>query len=227
MFFCVLSICDGTGAVSMGLAIAGLLAICPWDVDNDKCLDVLRSGVVLLRPALTGRVRFTALVAPCRSHFSVRRPMFRSWSEFLGCFEVLRFGLQGHNAFIHDFTFSAMYILCVIVSGWYFSLESPVGSLFWWQALMRFIMGMTGVICTHLRMISYGALSVKFACIMHNLFAFHLFKTDLDMDFPVMSLKGQTWHEDVLQFLTSLACACPPCLGSFDNGGHKHWGCGG
>lgn len=162
----------------------------------------------LMRVAISGRIRFSALATPCRSSLTARTPMLRSCSEPMGCSRGLSMGLPIQKALILDGNhlthFRVMYIKCAIMSGWYFFLENPMGSLLWWQDSARVAMNMKGVICTKLRMRSYGALWIKPTCIMHNLLTYHLLDRKVDPDLPVVPLRGRMWFQGALQFPISL-----------------------
>ena len=80
--------------------------------------------------------------------------------------------------------------------------------------MLKWIMRMKGVICTHFNMTDYGALWKKSTCVLHNSPVLHMLKLDLDIK-PSVPLRGQIWHEGAWVFLTSLACAYPPALGGY------------
>ena len=53
---CSLSIFAGSGGMSIPLALAGVFTICPWEVEKDNRLDVIKNASVLWRLARSGRV---------------------------------------------------------------------------------------------------------------------------------------------------------------------------
>ena len=89
---CALSVFDGSGGMSIALALAGVPTICPWEVEKDKRLDVIKNAVVLLSLARSGRVLFSWLAMPCRSWTLASKPMLRLRTALAGEDWVAWFG---------------------------------------------------------------------------------------------------------------------------------------
>ena len=147
-----------------------------------------------------------------------RSPMLRSWVEIFGCAWVILTGSPEQQRLVREGNaltwFTALYILCVLEAGWYFALENPLISLMWWFPLLKMIMAKKGVTCTHFNMTDYGAMWKKATCVMHNAPVMHLLKLDMGIK-PTVALRGQIWYEGAMIFLTPLACAYPPLLGTY------------
>ena len=57
-----LCVFDGSGGVSIAMALSGVPTVCPWEVEKVNRLDVIKNASVLWRLASLGRVLF--LMAP-------------------------------------------------------------------------------------------------------------------------------------------------------------------
>ena len=90
--YCLLSIFDGSGAVSLGMMMTSVPTICPWELDMNARLDVLGNAHVSWKLALSGRVCFSWLATPCRSWTPAQRPMLRSWDAIYGLPSVAMWG---------------------------------------------------------------------------------------------------------------------------------------
>ena len=119
---CMLSIFDGTGAMSIGMALTGVPVVCPCEMELDGRLYALKNYKVLWRLTLSGRVRFPWLATPCRSWTMARSPMLRSWNEIFGCEWVLKNGSSEQRRLVNEGNaltwLTSLYILCIMQVGW-------------------------------------------------------------------------------------------------------------
>ena len=67
--------------MSVGMCLTGVPTICPWEVERDGRLDVLKDYVTLWRLVLSGGIRFSWLATPRRSWTMASKPMLRSCDE--------------------------------------------------------------------------------------------------------------------------------------------------
>ena len=116
--YCMLSIFDGTGAMSLGMTLTGVPTICPWEYDVDGRLDVLKNYAVLWRLALSGRVGFSWLATPCRSWTMARSPMLRSWVEIFGCAWVILTGSPEQQRLVREGNALTWLQLCTSCVSW-------------------------------------------------------------------------------------------------------------
>ena len=113
---CSLSMFDGCGGMSLALELERVPTVCPWEVQRDCKLDVIKNAVVLWKLANSRRVRFSWLAMPCRSWTMTRKPLLRSllrlegepWVAMEGVYKQVMLVDDG-NALI---MFTAMYIRC-------------------------------------------------------------------------------------------------------------------
>ena len=118
---CSLSIFDGSGGMSIALALSGVPTICPWEVEKDERLDVIKNAVVLWSLARSGRVLFSWLAMPCRSWTLARKPMLRSMTALAGEDWVASFGNWTQWCLVADgnvlLLFIAMYVCLILLRG--------------------------------------------------------------------------------------------------------------
>ena len=79
-----MSIFDGCGGMSLALAMESIPTICPWEVNRDGTLDVVKNAGVLWQFANSRRISFSWIAMPCRSWTLARKPMLRCLPNLSG-----------------------------------------------------------------------------------------------------------------------------------------------
>ena len=81
---CSIEIFSGTNVVTLGLQMAKVPTMCPWDVDASGHLDVRRNGVVVLALVQQSYIDYSHLASPCSSMTLARMPQLRDWQYLMG-----------------------------------------------------------------------------------------------------------------------------------------------
>ena len=74
----------GDAVFTMGVMLAKIPCICPWDVKYGEQFDVLQHGPVLLALAEAHRISSAHLGTPCQSLTWCRLPVLRTWQHIQG-----------------------------------------------------------------------------------------------------------------------------------------------
>ena len=213
---CSISIFDGCGGMSLALEIKRVPTVCPWEVEKDNRLDVVKNAVVLWQLANSRRVSFSWLAMPCRSWTLARKPLLRSldhldgepWVALLGSWKQISLVDDGNILIL----FTAMFIMMLLRAQCRFALENPLRSLAWWHPLLRWIAKQTGVIYTHFDMCEYGAPWRKTTCVLHDTPFLSQLKRGQKNRSDLLVLRGKVWYEGEWVFRTALASQYPPGL---------------
>ena len=127
--------------MSLALELERVPTVCPWEVQEDSRLDVIKNAVVLWQLANSRRVRFSWLAMPCRSWTMARQPLLRSLLHLEGEPWVAMDGVHKQVMLVDDgnalILFTAMYIMVLLKAQCRFALEDPLRSLAWWHPLLR------------------------------------------------------------------------------------------
>ena len=75
-----LEVCCGEAIVTIGLLMAKVPCIKPWDTKYGENFDVLSNGHVLISLASSSHLSFVHLAPPCQSATWGRFPALRTWS---------------------------------------------------------------------------------------------------------------------------------------------------
>ena len=213
---CAMSIFDGCGGMSLSLELHGVPTVCPWEVELDQRLDVVKNAVVLWQLANSGRVKFSWLAMPCRSWTLARQPLLRSilnlvgepWLAVLGCWEQIALVDDGNILVV----FTALFILLLIRADCRFALENPLRSLAWLHPLLLWIGQQLGVIYTYFDMCEYGAPWKKPTCVLHDTPFLSKLRQGSGRGRSRVVLRGKVLHKGKWVFRTSLASQYPPRL---------------
>ena len=213
---CAMSIFDGCGGMSLSLELNKVPTICPWEVELDERLDVVKNAVVLWQLANSGRVKFSWLAMPCRSWTLARQPLLRSilnlvgepWLAIMGCWKQIALVDDGNILVV----FTALFIVLLLRADCRFALENPWRSLAWLHPLLRWIGRQLGVIYTHFDMCEYGAPWKKPTCVLHDTPFLSELRRSSGRKKDLVVLRGKVLHKGKWVFRTSLASQYPPRL---------------
>ena len=154
---CSLEIYSGTNVITLGLQMSQVPCIIPWDVDNDKRMDIHKNGMILIDLVRWRRVAYSHLASPCSSQTLARVPQLRDW-----------FHLPGHPGMSERQTLMIVIgnsllvftvVLCLelwLVSA-FFSVENPSRSYLWVQTPLLRMQSVTGAAFTTFTMRHFGS----------------------------------------------------------------------
>ena len=203
----------GAASMTLGLRMAKVPAMIPWDRETDERLDVTTNGILLIELVRLGFLVFVWMGTPCQSQTLARDPALRDWQTPWGkhCLSKSQRKLVELGNIL--FLFSAWIAICLHENKGYFAIENPMKSWLWVLAWQSGFAQQVGLRFVHFRMMEYGALYSKWTVVGHNVPGLsRLFKPVQDAS--QMVLRGMVWWHGQLVFLTHLACAYPPALGA-------------
>ena len=135
----------GDAAFTLGVILAQVPAMCPWDSKFGERFDVLRSGSSLLSLIRGGYISSSHLGTPCQSMTWCRAPQLRSalWPKGVPGLSVSQQELVDvGNALLE---FSVHYCTTLYEHGCYFSIENPELSWLWLQPSTLELYSLPGV----------------------------------------------------------------------------------
>ena len=207
-----LEVCCGEAIVTIGLMMAKVPCIKPWDTKYGENFDVLSNGHVLINLASSSYLNFVHLAPPCQSATWGRFPALRTWSCPAGIPNLSGSQLQlvNHGNAVANFCISLC--LALYIAGGYFSLENPRLSWLWALDACLALYSLDGVIFSLVLYSCFGAAYSKPTIFMHNTPTLHNLQEG-ESGVVSVKLRGLVQWQGEWVARTSLAAMYPPELG--------------
>jgi hypothetical protein len=209
----------GDASFTLGVILAQVPSMCPWDSKFGERFDVLRSGSSLLALIQGGYISSSHLGTPCQSMTWCRSPQLRSakWPRGVpGLSNSQQELVELGNSLLE---FSVHYCTILYAHGGYFSIENPELSWLWLQPETIELYSLPGVSYVSLYYKSYGTPYMKPTLFLHNSPVLHRISTPTGplkfssgADVGKIVLRGMCWWEGKRVFRTHLAQPYPPDL---------------
>ena len=207
-----LEVCCGEAIFTLGLLMAKVPCVKPWDAINGENFDVLKNGHVLISLAASSHLAFVHMAPPCQSSTWGRFPALRTWSCPSGIPNLSGSQLQLVNLGNAVASFCISLCLALYIAGGYFSLENPRLSWLWALNPCLSLYSLDGVIFSLVLYSSFGAAYAKPTIFMHNTPTLHELQ-DGEPGEVTVKLRGLVrWHGEWVA-RTRLAAMYPPELG--------------
>ena len=207
-----LEVCSGEAIFTLGLMMAKVPCIKPWDVKHGENFDVLKNGHVLISLASSSHLVFVHMAPPCQSATWGRFPALRTWSCPAGVPNLSGSQLKLVNLGNAVASFCISLCLALYIAGGYFSLENPRLSWLWALDACLSLYSLDGVIFSLVLYSSFGAAYSKPTIFMHNTPTLHLLQ-DGEPGTVSVKLRGLVQWLGEWVARTSLASMYPPELG--------------
>jgi hypothetical protein len=151
--------------VTLGLMMARVPAVRPWDKRFGQQYDVLANGMILLALVAWEVIVGSHLGTPCQSSTFARFPQLRAWPLPLGLPGLLvhqsaRVQSGNELAVVHQDGLGALR------EGGYFSLENPELCWLWVLDFVKEMYMQKGVIMARFKFRDFGTPWLKTACIL-------------------------------------------------------------
>ena len=204
----------GESIITLGIIMACVPCLKPWDSKFGERFDVLTNGLILLQLISCQVIVASHFAIPCQSLTWARSPQLRNAQYPLGMpglgekqQQLVKLG----NALV-AFTVECCAKLHAL--GGYFSIENPELTWLWVLEEVVMLADLVGVAFVLFYFKDYAVPYFKPTLAMHNTPTLHRLKESF-APWPgeTIPLRGKMWWEGKLQFLTHIAQPYPPALG--------------